>query len=79
MIKNVKKANRDSVLVVVFFTEKCNLNCRYCYVKQRSRTMTWDVSRQSIDFISNLPYRDKTLCFMGGEPLLEWKLVKRMT
>ena len=73
------KKDSGSILVVVFFTERCNLDCKYCYVKQNQRTMPWDIAKQSIDFISNLQYEDKTLCFMGGEPLVEWELVKKMT
>ncbi len=73
--------------LVLNITDQCNLRCTYClysgrYRGQRihnDRWMTWDVARKSIDyFLSRARTKEKTkISFYGGEPLLNWKLVKK--
>ncbi|MEG0133566.1 MAG: radical SAM peptide maturase, CXXX-repeat target family [Clostridium sp.] len=63
-------------------TEKCNLNCSYCYeCHKTNKSMTKEIAKQAVDFIFdkelvNGYYDVKTspaviLEFIGGEPLLE--------
>lgn len=61
-------------------TEKCNLNCEYCYMKNESTFMSMDAVHK---FIENVPkmmkiYRckDYHISYFGGEPLLNWDVVK---
>ena len=67
-------------------TEKCNLNCTYCYEKHKTnRKMTKEVAKQAVDFILNnnltqeyYNTKDSKLLileFIGGEPLLEIDLI----
>lgn len=57
--------------VYLTLTDNCNLNCRYCYAKERSKCQTSDLSKW-------IMYVDKVLSisqpidftFTGGEPLL---------
>jgi uncharacterized protein len=68
-------------------THACNLRCDYCYAGAKSNTrMSWEVARKSIDFA--LPHSlqraallgtppEAQLGYFGGEPLLEWPLLKR--
>jgi uncharacterized protein len=67
-------------------TERCNLNCTYCYETHKTgRRMTKEVAKQTIDFLFdkekvNGYYNTKTspaviLEFIGGEPLLEIDLM----
>ncbi len=68
-------------------THNCNLRCSYCYAgRKTSRTMTWETARAAIDFaiaetLDTPPAPGKertvTLGFFGGEPLLEWDMLKR--
>lgn len=66
-------------LTGLYFTDVCNLDCEYCYVKQRNNTMSWRTAKGTVDWIVSLPQEEKILCFMGGEPLVKWDLVKRIT
>ena len=61
-------------------TEKCNLGCPYCYVTNRDRFMTREILDQALDDIAY--YAQKagcpgvTISYFGGEPLLNWDLIK---
>jgi len=62
-------------------THDCNLNCIYCYQKHDDNNhMTLDTAKECIDWIfNNIPsYADGgvELGFIGGEPLLEFELLK---
>lgn len=59
-------------------TAQCNLKCRYCYQNVRSgRRLEWESLRAGIDLVlKENPYRTDVL-FSGGEPLLEFELVRR--
>lgn len=59
----------------LIMTENCNLNCSYCFEKDKSdKMMNKDIAKKSIDFlISNAISENKKnidLMFFGGEPLL---------
>jgi sulfatase maturation enzyme AslB (radical SAM superfamily) len=64
-------------------THDCNLNCVYCYQKhERGKRMSMETARQSIDWIfANVPaYADAVeISFIGGEPLLEFPLIREIT
>jgi uncharacterized protein len=61
-------------------TEKCNLGCPYCYVANRPTWMTPEVFDSSIPKLYDLMNRsgDSTyhVSFFGGEPLLNFDLIK---
>ena len=59
----------------LIMTENCNLNCTYCFEKDKSISMmTKEVAKKSVDFlIENAIFekRDRIdFMFFGGEPLL---------
>lgn len=62
-------------------TEACQLRCKYCYLigKNYAHKMTFGVARKAIDYIFAEPFLqnvDKAVFdFIGGEPLLEIKLI----
>lgn len=63
----------------MLLTEECNLRCDYCYIYKQAKTMTVDIARDSVDFLfKNAGLQDNRLgvCFFGGEPLLEPKLLE---
>lgn len=66
--------------VELFITENCNLACDYCFVhgKNKRNRMSWETARQSIDLAFSEYNQSKklSLFFMGGEPLLEFSLIK---
>lgn len=68
-------------------THDCNLRCGYCYAGRKSaKSMPWNVACAAIDFalddvlLTAVKYQRKPeliLGFFGGEPLLEWDLLRR--
>jgi uncharacterized protein len=65
--------------VIYFLTWDCNMSCSYCYETiRKAQNMTWDVARDGIDFFMN-KYEKVHFQFFGGEPLLQFKLMRSMT
>jgi len=62
-------------------TERCNLQCRYCYVPvRRGRSMQPAVADAAVDLLLEQAGGDRvSLFFFGGEPLLEQPLIERAT
>lgn len=67
-------------------TEKCNLDCEYCYEREsniyaKKRIMGWDVAKKAIDEFIQVTIENEqqyvTVRFFGGEPLLNFGLVKK--
>ena len=69
----------------LIITEKCNLNCNYCFVQQSNKTMSDEVIKQSISFLydsvlhnqkidpsilNNYDDNHVGLMLFGGEPTL---------
>lgn len=67
-------------------TERCNLDCSYCFEREsnvytKRRVMDWDIAQKALDEFFSLVAAHKhgavDIRFFGGEPLLNWKLVKQ--
>ena len=63
----------------------CNLACRYCFAEEgeyhgRRALMSYEVGKQALDFlIANSGNRvNLEVDFFGGEPLMNWDVVKRL-
>jgi len=90
LIKSILKNGIAQLILDV--TEDCNFRCSYCifsgnYVHYRShskRYMSFDVAKKAIDYYFSLikagkrynPLRQPKITFYGGEPLLNFKLIK---
>lgn len=68
--------------IEMFLTEDCTLRCDYCFVnnKNHSKRMSWEVAKKAVDFLVEKSSSDSELhiTFFGGEPLLEFPLIKRI-
>ena len=76
---NTEKENRFTPTICV--TQKCNLNCIYCYQKHDSRNMSLETAKKCIDYIfENIPerYHAVEIDFIGGEPLLCFDLLTQV-
>ena len=67
--------------ITLTITHSCNLNCSYCYEKHKnSKRMTFDTAinivEKELNDESNLTYDYVEIDFFGGEPLLEFELIK---
>lgn len=63
----------------------CNLKCKYCFAKQgdfggKSELMPLEVGKRAIDFLIENSENRKNLeiDFFGGEPLMNWNVVKEL-
>lgn len=60
----------------------CDMACAYCFVSQhlngaQGELMSWDTAQASVDFLMRQPAPKVELDFFGGEPLLNWGVVRR--
>jgi uncharacterized protein len=62
-------------------TQRCNLQCAYCYVGKRDARMPRDVAARVVDFAyrHTPPDEEIDFGFFGGEPLLEFELIRQVT
>jgi uncharacterized protein len=62
----------------LILTSRCNLRCGYCYQSpKRGRSSAWSVVRPALDLILKSSRRDLGIGFCGGEPFLEFSLMRR--
>jgi len=61
----------------------CNLNCSYCFASQgkyhgERAVMSFEVGKQALDFLvaNSGTRRNLEVDFFGGEPLMNWQVVK---
>jgi len=70
--------------IAIDFTEECNLACDYCYTKNndklRKRVLKFKKAKEIIDYwYENGKHLEKReFAVWGGEPLLQWDLVKKV-
>lgn len=66
-------------------TERCNLSCKYCIYQDdhndfrqfTDRDMTFDIAKKAIDFTYKRVDKKFYLAFYGGEPLLNFDLIRQ--
>ena len=79
-MKDIKKGARFSPSLCV--THSCNLNCIYCYQNHDGKNrMSFDTACKCIDWIfANIPdnMNGVEITFIGGEPLIEYELIKQI-
>lgn len=62
--------------LVLWCTNRCNLNCTYCYAKNNlgNEDMNINIAKKGIDILDD----NGTLILAGGEPLLNISLIKEI-
>lgn len=72
---------RGKMKYTILVTKRCNLACEYCYIGKNSSVMSLATAEKIIDFIyTNTPEEEKMdIGFFGGEPLLEFELIREIT
>ena len=58
-------------------TKQCNLRCNYCYVDFSNEKISFDVIKNIVDYFLESGILSSAFSFFGGEPLLEFPLLKR--
>ncbi|SHJ87654.1 thioether cross-link-forming SCIFF peptide maturase [Tepidibacter formicigenes] len=63
----------------------CNLKCKYCFASQgdfggERKLMSYEVGKKSLDFLieNSGNRRNLEVDFFGGEPLMNWDVVKKL-
>lgn len=74
---------KNRFLPTICVTHNCNLDCVYCYQKHDTNNrMNFETAKKCLDYIfENIPdyaVDGVELGFIGGEPLLEFELIKQM-
>lgn len=71
------------IATTIDVTEACNLACDYCFTwskKHKRKTISYDMATRIIKWW--ISQSDETqhnqISFWGGEPLLEWELIKKL-
>jgi uncharacterized protein len=62
--------------ITIFITRDCNFNCKYCIHKRENKKISLQLAKKVADFA----YENgvKNISFFGGEPLLNFKGVKKI-
>ena len=57
-------------------SEKCNFSCSYCPQRKGKNSLRFEDIRTFLDFLRPRLANEVWIGFYGGEPLLEWPLIK---
>lgn len=64
-------------------TQRCNLKCKYCFVCQQPKEITYEVAQDAAKFLARNAFADgrmPSINFFGGEPMLRYKdIIKPLT
>jgi uncharacterized protein len=55
------------------------MSCAYCFVRKTNERMSFEVAQKSIDLLLSSPGENKLMALYGGDPFLEFDLIKEMT
>ena len=84
-VVDFKKRKTVVKALCLHIAHDCNLACRYCFAEEgeyhgRRALMSYEVGKKALDFlIANSGSREHLeVDFFGGEPLLNWDVVKRL-
>ncbi|MGF0033404.1 thioether cross-link-forming SCIFF peptide maturase [Bariatricus sp. SGI.154] len=83
MIEEVKKRKTVVKALCLHIAHDCNLACKYCFAEEgeyhgRRALMSYEVGKKALDFlIAHSGNRHNLeVDFFGGEPLMNWQVVK---
>jgi len=80
-----KKSEHVVKAMCLHIAHTCNLTCDYCFAQAgryhgKEALMSFEVGKQALDFLiaNSGTRRNLEVDFFGGEPLLNWEVVKRL-
>lgn len=64
----------------LFVTSDCNLRCSYCWVEKEPEALSMQLAKSAVDFLIAESRDSKAIhiTLFGGEPLLEFDLIRRL-
>ena len=82
-IGEVKQRKTVVKALCLHIAHDCNLACKYCFAEEgeyhgRRALMSYEVGRKALDFLiaNSGSRRNLEVDFFGGEPLMNWQVVK---
>lgn len=82
-IGEVKQRKTVVKALCLHIAHDCNLACRYCFAEEgeyhgRRALMSYEVGKKALDFLiaNSGSRRNLEVDFFGGEPLMNWQVVK---
>lgn len=82
-IGDVKKRKTVVKALCLHIAHDCNLACKYCFAEEgeyhgRRALMSFEVGKKALDFLiaNSGNRRNLEVDFFGGEPLMNWQVVK---
>ena len=83
MIEEVKKRKTVVKALCLHIAHDCNLACKYCFAEEgeyhgRRALMSYEVGKKALDCLikNSCNRRNLEVDFFGGEPLMNWQVVK---
>lgn len=83
VIGDVKKRKTVVKALCLHIAHDCNLACKYCFAEEgeyhgRRALMSYEVGKKALDFLiaNSGSRRNLEVDFFGGEPLMNWQVVK---
>jgi len=83
ILDEVKKRKTVVKALCLHIAHDCNLACKYCFAEEgeyhgRRALMSYEVGKKALDFLiaNSGSRRNLEVDFFGGEPLLNWQVVK---
>ena len=84
-VMDFKKRQTVVKALCLHIAHDCNLACQYCFAEEgeyhgRRALMTFEVGKKALDFLiaNSGNRRNLEVDFFGGEPLMNWDVVKRL-
>ena len=85
LARNYKNNSKVIKALCLHVAHTCNLNCSYCFASQGKyqgdrALMSFEVGKQAFDFLiaNSGTRRNLEVDFFGGEPLMNWEVVKQL-
>ena len=83
--KNYRIKNHSIKALCLHVSHACNLSCSYCFAGQgkykgKSALMSYETGKRAIDFLieNSGSHRNLDIDFFGGEPLMNFDVVKKL-
>ena len=81
----ISNKNEQVSQVILELTQQCNLRCKYCIFNEYNnmfrdfelKHMKWETAKAAIDFAFEHSTGELYVTFYGGEPLLNYKVLKQ--
>ncbi len=84
-VTDFKKRKTVVKALCLHIAHDCNLGCRYCFAEEgeyhgRRALMSFEVGKKALDFLiaNSGNRRNLEVDFFGGEPLMNWDVVKQL-